>query len=116
MLLIHDRIRHQTALHYAIIGGNIDCVRLLLGAAAHTAPAAPGTAQRGPTERQLLLSSANHAGLTALHYAVHEERYDAMKLLLSSGADINAQVGPGAAQRGAAGVALGAPHAFAAPG
>lgn len=92
MLLVHDRVRHNTALHYAVEGGNPECVRLLLSAAAHTAPATEGTQQRGPTERQLLLAAGNHAGLTALHYAVHEDKFDAIKLLLSYGADINAQV------------------------
>ncbi|KAI8474933.1 MAG: ankyrin repeat-containing domain protein [Monoraphidium minutum] len=91
MLLVHDRIRHQTALHYAVEGGHIECVRLLLGAACHAAPSAAGAAAHGQTERQLLLGAGNHAGLTALHYAVHEEQYDAIKLLLAYGADINTQ-------------------------
>lgn len=93
MLLVHDRIRHQTALHYAVEKGGTDCVRLLLAAAAHTAPPAVGTRQRALSERQQLLAAGNHAGLTALHYAVHEEKYDAIKLLLAYGADINIQVG-----------------------
>ncbi len=97
-MLVHDRIRNNTALHYAVLSGSPDCARLLLNAASHAGPAAPAAQAnlqqplaRDATERQLLLAAGNHAGLTALHYAVHDDWFDAVKLLLSYGADINAQ-------------------------
>lgn len=102
MLLVHDRVRNQTALHYAVQSGDGQCVRLLLTAANHVAPADAGDVpsprrqqQQSPcpqlSERQLLLAAGNHAGLTALHYAVHEDAHDAARLLLAHGADVNAQ-------------------------
>jgi ankyrin repeat protein len=100
VLLVHDRMRHQTALHYAAEGGHTDVVRLLLNAASNSSPAAgappppprrDGGAGPGASERQQLLAAGNHAGLTALHYAVYCERFDTIKVLLDYGAEINAQ-------------------------
>jgi len=103
VVLVHDRVRHQTALHYAVLSDNPECACLILSAASHTHPASkpspqqqqqqPPRSQSSPTERQLLLAAGNHAGLTALHYAAHGDRFDEIKLLLSYGADINVQVG-----------------------
>jgi hypothetical protein len=100
VLLVHDRVRHQTALHYAVEGGHTDIVRILLNAASHASPAAGapptprrdgGAAPARESERQQLLAAGNHAGLTVLHYAVYCEQYDIIRVLLSYGAEINSQ-------------------------
>eukprot|EP00775_Hariotina_reticulata_P011021 gene11021-11175_t len=78
----HDRVRRQTALHYAAGSGASDAIRLVLaqaGAAVH------------PSNAKTLLEQGNHAGLTALHYAVYCDQCEVLQQLLAHEADITVQ-------------------------
>ncbi|KAF6259018.1 ankyrin repeat-containing domain protein [Scenedesmus sp. NREL 46B-D3] len=78
----HDRVRRHTALHCAAQAGATDAVRLLLASTGNTAH---------PTTGKRLVEMGNHAGLTALHYAVHCEELEVVQQLLAADSDITVQ-------------------------
>eukprot|EP00878_Enallax_costatus_P006030 GHUV01006325.1.p1 GENE.GHUV01006325.1~~GHUV01006325.1.p1 ORF type:complete len:761 (+),score=270.63 GHUV01006325.1:349-2631(+) len=78
----HDRIRRHTALHCAAQAGATDAIRLVLVRA--------GT-DVDPGNDRTLLEQGNHAGLTALHYAVYSDRLEVVQQLIAHNADIAAQ-------------------------
>ena len=79
-MTLRDRIRFQTCLHYAVVSGNTDCVRIILNAAGDILLAGAS-----------LVEAGNHAGLTAMHYATYLGHHEIMKVLLSFRANVSAQ-------------------------
>ena len=99
----------RTALDYAVDGGHLDAVRLLIGAGADVAgsvhsagrPLHRTLAANHPEVARLLIEAGadvkarGRNGLAPLHLAVGWNQKALVELLLAKGADVNAQDGEG---------------------